>query len=56
MLHGERSQGFGEVQTGPLCLRKGEVTSYSSDVENELLHVHVPGLLPKVFFSPQRAY
>jgi len=42
--HGGRSQGFGGVQRGPVCLRKGEVTSYSFDVENGLLHVHVPGL------------
>ena len=42
--HGGRSQGFGEVQREPVCLRKGEVTSYSFDVENGLLHVHVPGL------------
>lgn len=41
--HGGRSQGFGEVQRGLVCLRKGEVSSYSFNVENGLLHVRVPG-------------
>ncbi len=42
--HGGRSREVREVQREPLCLRKGEVASHSFDIENGLLHVHVPGL------------
>ena len=44
VAHGRRGPGIGELQRGPLCLQEGECSSYSFNMENELLRIHVPGL------------